>query len=127
MSDQERSASAVTSASTLLPTADVIPLPIANRKRAEPGKFTKILLEMGTDCSVSEIDLLQGEISTRIVAELERGAAPWIKPWSATAGANTPCNAATNRPYSGCNVVLLWMAAHAGSPHRRRGEARTLR
>jgi antirestriction protein ArdC len=57
---------------------------------------------------------LYAEVSTRIVAELERGAAPWIKPWSATAGMNTPCNAATNRPYSGCNVVLLWMAANAG-------------
>jgi antirestriction protein ArdC len=42
------------------------------------------------------------------------GSAPWIKPWSATAGANTPCNAISNRPYSGCNVVLLWMAASAG-------------
>ena len=57
---------------------------------------------------------LYAEVSTRIVAELERGAAPWIKPWSATAGMNTPCNAVTNRPYSGCNVVLLWMAANAG-------------
>jgi antirestriction protein ArdC len=57
---------------------------------------------------------LYAEVSARIVAELERGAAPWIKPWSATAGANTPCNAVTNRPYSGCNVVLLWMAANAG-------------
>jgi antirestriction protein ArdC len=57
---------------------------------------------------------LYAEVSTRIVAELERGAAPWIKPWSATAGMNTPCNAATNRPYSGSNVVLLWMAANAG-------------
>jgi antirestriction protein ArdC len=57
---------------------------------------------------------LYAEVSTRIIAELERGAAPWIKPWSATAGLNTPCNALTNRPYSGCNVVLLWMAANAG-------------
>ena len=57
---------------------------------------------------------LYAEVSTRIVAELEQGAAPWIKPWSTTAGMNTPCNAATNRPYSGCNVVLLWMAANAG-------------
>lgn len=54
------------------------------------------------------------EVSSRIVAELEAGAAPWIKPWSATPGANTPCNAVTNRPYSGCNVVLLWMAQAAG-------------
>jgi antirestriction protein ArdC len=59
---------------------------------------------------------LYAEVSARIIAELERGAAPWVKPWSATAGANTPCNAVTNRPYSGCNVVLLWMAQAAGYP-----------
>ena len=59
---------------------------------------------------------LYAEVSTRIVAELEAGAAPWVKPWSATPGANTPCNAATNRPYSGCNVILLWMAQAAGYP-----------
>src|SRR5450631_754813 len=57
---------------------------------------------------------LYAEVSKRIVAKLERGAAPWIKPWSATAGMNTPCNALTNRPYSGSNVVLLWMAQTAG-------------
>jgi antirestriction protein ArdC len=57
---------------------------------------------------------LYAEVSARIVAELERGAAPWIKPWSATPGANRPCNAVSNRPYSGCNVVLLWMAQAAG-------------
>ena len=57
---------------------------------------------------------LYAEVSARIVAELERGAAPWIKPWSATPGANTPCNAVSNRPYSGCNVVLLWMSQAAG-------------
>jgi hypothetical protein len=57
---------------------------------------------------------LYAEVSARIIAELEAGAAPWIKPWSATPGANTPGNAVTNRPYSGCNVVLLWMAQAAG-------------
>src|SRR5689334_23161068 len=57
---------------------------------------------------------LYAEVSERIIAELEAGAAPWIKPWSSTAGENTPCNAVTNRPYSGCNVVLLWMAQAAG-------------
>jgi antirestriction protein ArdC len=54
------------------------------------------------------------DVSARIIAELEAGAAPWIKPWSATPGMNTPCNAVTNRPYSGCNVILLWMAQSAG-------------
>jgi antirestriction protein ArdC len=57
---------------------------------------------------------IYAEVSARICAELEQGAAPWVKPWSATPGANTPCNAVTNRPYSGCNVVLLWMAQNAG-------------
>src|SRR5207237_2930359 len=57
---------------------------------------------------------LYAEVSARIVAELEAGAAPWVKPWSASPGANSPCNAVSNRPYSGCNVVLLWMAQAAG-------------
>ena len=57
---------------------------------------------------------LFAEVSRRIIAELQAGAAPWVKPWSATPGANTPCNAVSNRPYSGCNVVLLWMAQAAG-------------
>lgn len=59
------------------------------------------------------------EVSARVIAELEKGATPLIKPWSATPGANTPCNAASNRPYSGCNVVLLWMAQAAGYRTRR--------
>ncbi|MBR1279460.1 ArdC family protein [Bradyrhizobium sp. AUGA SZCCT0283] len=57
---------------------------------------------------------LYAEVSARIIAQLEAGAAPWVKPWSATPGANIPCNAVSNRPYSGCNVVLLWMAQAAG-------------
>ena len=44
---------------------------------------------------------LYADVSARIVAELEAGAAPWIKPWSATPGANTPCNAVSNRPSCG--------------------------
>jgi antirestriction protein ArdC len=57
---------------------------------------------------------LYAEVSARIVAELERGAAPWVKPWAATAGQNVPCNAVSNRPYSGCNVILLWLARNRG-------------
>jgi antirestriction protein ArdC len=59
---------------------------------------------------------LYAEVSTRIIAELEAGAAPWVKPWSAKAGTNTPCNAVTSRPYSGCNVILLWLARDRGWP-----------
>src|SRR5436309_14709106 len=57
---------------------------------------------------------LYAEVSNRIIAELVAGVAPWVKPWSATPGANTPCNAVSNRPYSGCNVILSWMAQAAG-------------
>jgi antirestriction protein ArdC len=57
---------------------------------------------------------LYAEVTARIVAELERGAAPWVKPWSATASQNVPQNAVTNRPYSGCNVILLWLARNRG-------------
>src|SRR5215212_376051 len=57
---------------------------------------------------------LNAEVSARIVAELERGAAPWVKPWSASAGQNVPQNAVSGRPYSGCNVVLLWLARDRG-------------
>jgi antirestriction protein ArdC len=53
---------------------------------------------------------LYSDVTARILAELETGAAPWVKPWSATPGLNHPHNAVSSRPYSGCNVVLLWMA-----------------
>lgn len=60
------------------------------------------------------------EITARILSELEAGAAPWVKPWSAMPGDHHPFNAATGRPYSGCNVVLLWMATQsAGWPTMR--------
>jgi antirestriction protein ArdC len=59
---------------------------------------------------------LYAEVSARIIAELERGAVPWVKPWSATAGQNVPQNAVTGRPYSGCNVILLWLARDRGWP-----------
>src|SRR5438309_3320496 len=57
---------------------------------------------------------LYADVSARIIAELERGAAPWVKPWSVTPGRNTPQNAVSNRPYSGCNVILLWLAHDRG-------------
>jgi antirestriction protein ArdC len=53
---------------------------------------------------------LYADVTARILAELATGAVPWVKPWSAMPGCNHPHNACTGRPYSGCNVVLLWMA-----------------
>lgn len=51
---------------------------------------------------------LYQNVTNQILASLEAGIAPWVKPWAATPGQNMPANAATGRPYSGCNVILLW-------------------
>jgi hypothetical protein len=54
---------------------------------------------------------LYDEITTKIIAELEAGRAPWVQPWG-TAAAKAPLampkNAATGRRYSGINVLILW-------------------
>jgi antirestriction protein ArdC len=61
---------------------------------------------------------IYAEVTAKIVAELEAGVVPWVKPWAATPGQNMPCNAVSNRPYSGCNVVLLWMVGRVYSTNR---------
>jgi hypothetical protein len=47
------------------------------------------------------VNNLHQEVTDSIIAALEAGASPWIKPWSATSGLNVPSNAITGRPYSG--------------------------
>ena len=56
---------------------------------------------------------LYKEVTQRFVDALKNGAPPWIKPWSDSAGAGRPTNAATNRKYSGINISILWSAATA--------------
>ena len=55
-------------------------------------------------------------ITSRILAELEQGTRPWLKPWSggdlAASGQTRPLRA-TGQPYRGINVLLLWMEARA--------------
>lgn len=53
------------------------------------------------------------EVTTRIVAELESGALPWLQPWRGGAGVipSMPANAVSKRAYSGVNVFILWSAA----------------
>lgn len=55
------------------------------------------------------------EVTDAILAKLEQGVAPWVRPWNVD-GCNvgaTPVNAVSHRPYNGVNVILLWMAADA--------------
>lgn len=53
------------------------------------------------------------EVSDRILAAMETGELPWIKPWSSLGSGSMPRNAISQRAYSGANVALLWMAADA--------------
>src|ERR1700686_1015011 len=57
--------------------------------------------------------ILYSEITNKIIAELEAGRVPWVQPWG-TAAAKAPLampkNAATQRRYSGVNVLILWGA-----------------
>ncbi|MGE0373522.1 MAG: ArdC family protein [Gammaproteobacteria bacterium] len=67
----------------------------------------------------TQSDLYQS-ITDRIVASLEAGVAPWIKPWkNDRSGGSLPHNAITGRCYHGINTVLLRMQECAkgyGSP-----------
>lgn len=60
--------------------------------------------------SIAPRDVMQ-DVTDRILAELRAGAAPWVKSWRSIPGAGIPSNFATGRPYTGTNVVLLWMTA----------------
>ena len=51
------------------------------------------------------------EVTERIAAQLEKGVAPWVQPWSAAPPQRMPLNAHTGKPYRGANVLLLWSGA----------------
>ncbi len=56
---------------------------------------------------------LYQEITDKIIAELEAGRLPWVQPWGSSAvqaPLAMPKNAATQRRYSGINVLILWGA-----------------
>ncbi len=51
------------------------------------------------------------DVTTRIVAAIEAGTPPWVKPWSVSD--QRPKNAATGRLYRGINTLLLGLEAQA--------------
>lgn len=60
------------------------------------------------------VDVYQ-KITDDIIAELEKGALPWFKPWQGDGKSNfnfaLPVNATTDKNYRGVNIVILWGAA----------------
>ena len=64
-------------------------------------------------CAGRDRPSLYQEITDKIIAELEAGRVPWVQPWgtsAAKASVTMPKNAATERQYSGINVLILWSA-----------------
>jgi antirestriction protein ArdC len=54
---------------------------------------------------------LYDEVTAQIVAQLEQGSVPWVRPWAASgASLGLPRSAATRKFYSGINVLILWDA-----------------
>ena len=59
---------------------------------------------------------LYDEVTASIIAQLEEGVFPWVRPWSkALAAPGLPRNAVTGRAYSGINVLILWGAVMEGN------------
>lgn len=61
------------------------------------------------------------EFADRIIAELERGVKPWVRPWDAekAGGPQAPFNPITGKRYHGINVLILGMdmrAFQSGDP-----------
>lgn len=58
---------------------------------------------------------IYARITDRIVADLEQGVRPWVKPWSATntSGRITRPLRHNGMPYQGINIILLWSEALA--------------
>ena len=52
------------------------------------------------------------EVTARVIAEMEQGRLPWVKPWTESGvSLGLPRSAATRKPYSGINILILWDAA----------------
>ena len=56
------------------------------------------------------------QITDSIIAELEQGTAPWVKPWASKASSNgMPCNPSSGTHYRGINWLWLSMLQSSGT------------
>jgi antirestriction protein ArdC len=84
-----------------------------NRKGRTSGNGSKAALRAarGNEPRASLYD----EVTANIIGQLESGNFPWVQPWrSAAACPGLPRNAASGRPYSGINILILWGAVIEG-------------
>jgi antirestriction protein ArdC len=50
-------------------------------------------------------------VTDKIIAQLEGGAVPWIKPWTNSGHGGMPFNASTGKAYRGINTMILFAPA----------------
>lgn len=62
------------------------------------------------DAKMDRSNDIYQKVTDQIIAELEKGHAPWIRPWR-DGEPPFPVNALSGRPYHGINVPLLWNSA----------------
>ena len=56
-----------------------------------------------------QAEKLYESVTAKIVADLEKDAVPWVRPWKGgNSGGIMPINAATRNGYSGINILILW-------------------
>jgi antirestriction protein ArdC len=68
---------------------------------------------MATTTNTTARPDIYASITNRIVEQLEAGTRPWLKPWNATHAAGRISRPLRHnaQPYSGINVIVLWMTA----------------
>jgi antirestriction protein ArdC len=79
-----------------------------------PGKQLPLLRNpKERDRDMSEFRDAYSKITNRIIADLEQGVRPWMRPWSVdhAAGRITRPLRHNGIPYKGINVVMLWSAS----------------
>lgn len=50
------------------------------------------------------------DVIDKLIQQIEAGCAPWKLPWDSASSSGLPTNPATQRKYSGSNVLSLWAA-----------------
>src|SRR6202453_4594371 len=79
----------------------------------EEMKFFKCWKRSNKMHDTTERKDVYSRITAQIVADLEKGVRPWVKPWNAehAAGRITRPLRHNGQPYSGINILSLWMSA----------------
>jgi len=75
---------------------------------------------MKNDANNTNRQDVYSRITSQIVASFEQGVRAWVKPWNAeqAAGRITQPLPFNGQPYSGINILSLWMSARRAGLHR---------